>query len=150
MKIATNKGNCIQCGSSTNIQLDCGKFACIGCLNELGRETKNIREYLDEVYPNGYKDEDLTLDDFNELEGDYCEKGVAYVLNQIIDDIPIEFAYDYYGVQYILYTPTYPWFMTDTDKTLTKEDVENMFKKYVKILTDKDINIDYYSVENGG
>ena len=83
---------------------------------------KDVREYLDEVYPNGYKDEDLTLDDFNELEGDYCEKGVAYVLNQIIDDIPIEFAYDYYGVQYILYTPTYPWFMTDTDKTLTKED----------------------------
>ena len=40
--------------------------------------------------------------------------------------------------------------MTDTDKTLTKEDVENMFKKYVKILTDEDINIDYYSVENGG
>ena len=111
---------------------------------------KDVREYLDEVYPNGYKDEDLTLDDFNELEGDYCEKGVAYVLNQIIDDIPIEFAYDYYGVQYILYTPTYPWSMTDTDKTLTKEDVENMFKKYVKILTDKDINIDYYSVENGG
>ena len=47
MKIVTNKGNCIQCGSSTNIQLDCGKFACIGCLNELGRETKNIREYLE-------------------------------------------------------------------------------------------------------
>lgn len=47
MKIVTNKGHCIQCGSGTNIQLDCGKFACIGCLNELGRETKNIREYLE-------------------------------------------------------------------------------------------------------
>ena len=111
---------------------------------------KDVREYLDEIYPNGYNDKDLTIDDFNELEGDYCEKGIAYVLNQIIDDIPVEFAYDYYGVQYILYTPTYPWSMTDADKTLTKEDVENMFKKYVKILTDEDINIDYYSVENGG
>lgn len=47
MKIVTNKGNCIQCGASTNIQLDCGKFACIGCLNKLGRETKNVREYLE-------------------------------------------------------------------------------------------------------
>lgn len=47
MKIVTNKGHCIQCGASTNIQLDCSKFACIGCLNELGRETKNIREYLE-------------------------------------------------------------------------------------------------------
>ena len=112
---------------------------------------KDVREYLDEIYPNGYNDEDLKIDDFNELEGDYCEKGIAYVLYQVIDnDFPIEFAYDYYGVQYILYTPTYPWFMTDADKILTKEDVENMFKKYVKILTDEDINIDYYSVENGG
>ena len=112
---------------------------------------KDVREYLDEIYPNGYNDKDLTIDDFNELEGDYCENGIAYVLYQVIDnDIPIEFAYDYYGVQYILYTPTYPWFMIDADKTLTEEDVENMFKKYVKILTDEDINIDYYSVENGG
>ena len=47
MRIVTNKGNCAQCGASTNIQLDCGKFACIDCLNKLGRETKNIREYLE-------------------------------------------------------------------------------------------------------
>lgn len=47
MRIATNKGNCVQCGASTNIRLDCGKFACIDCLNKLGRETKNVREYLE-------------------------------------------------------------------------------------------------------
>ena len=47
MRIATNKGNCVQCGASTSIQLDCGKFACIDCLNKLGRETKNVREYLE-------------------------------------------------------------------------------------------------------
>ena len=47
MKIVTNKGNCIQCGAGTNIQLDCGKFACIDCLSELGRKTKNVREYLE-------------------------------------------------------------------------------------------------------
>lgn len=47
MRIATNKGNCVQCGASTNIQLDCGKFACIDCLNKLGRETKSVREYLE-------------------------------------------------------------------------------------------------------
>ena len=47
MRIATSKGNCIQCGAGTNIQLNCGKFACIDCLNKLGRETKNVREYLE-------------------------------------------------------------------------------------------------------
>ena len=47
MKVSVKLGGCIQCGASTNIQLDCGKFACIDCLNKLGRETKNIREYLE-------------------------------------------------------------------------------------------------------
>ena len=46
MKVSKKEGNCIQCGTSTNIQLDCGKFACIDCLNELGEKTKNVREYL--------------------------------------------------------------------------------------------------------
>ena len=47
MKVSVKLGKCIQCGASTNIQLDCGKFACIDCLNKLGRETKNVREYLE-------------------------------------------------------------------------------------------------------
>ena len=47
MKVSVKLGECIQCGASTNIQLDCGKFACIDCLNKLGRETKNVREYLE-------------------------------------------------------------------------------------------------------
>lgn len=38
MRIATSKGNCIQCGAGTNIQLNCGKFACIDCLNKLMSE----------------------------------------------------------------------------------------------------------------
>ena len=47
MKVSVKLGECIQCGASTNIQLDCGKFACIDCLNEVGRKTKNVREYLE-------------------------------------------------------------------------------------------------------
>ena len=46
MKISKKEGNCIQCGASTNIQLDCGKLAYRDCLNELGEKTKNVREYL--------------------------------------------------------------------------------------------------------
>ena len=49
MKVSKKEGDCIQCGTSTNIQLDCGKFACIDCLNELGRETKNVREYVENM-----------------------------------------------------------------------------------------------------
>lgn len=49
MRISVKLGDCIQCGASTNIQLDCGKFACIDCLNELGKKTKNVREYLENM-----------------------------------------------------------------------------------------------------
>lgn len=45
--VSAKLGDCIQCGASTNIQLDCGEFVCIDCLNELGRKTKNVREYLE-------------------------------------------------------------------------------------------------------
>lgn len=111
---------------------------------------KEVREYLDEIYPNGYKDEDLTLDDFEELEGDYCERGVTYVLYQVINEITVEYTDDYNGTPYILYTPTYPWYMKEEERNLTEEDVVNVFKKYVSILTDEPIVIDYYDVENGG
>lgn len=46
MKILKHSGECVQCGNTTNIQLDCGKFACVDCLNQIGQETKNIRNYL--------------------------------------------------------------------------------------------------------
>lgn len=111
---------------------------------------KDVREYLDKIYPNGYKDEDLTLDDFEELEGDYCERGVAYVLYQVINEITVEFADDYNGTPYILYVPSYPWYMEENEKNLTEEDVKNILEKYVNVLTDEPIVIDYYDVENGG
>lgn len=111
---------------------------------------KEVREYLDEIYPNGYKDEDLTLEDFDELEGDYCERGVAFVLHEVINEITVDFADDYNGTPYILYIPSYPWYMKEEERNLTEEDVVNVFKKYVSVLTDEPIVIDYYDVENGG
>lgn len=112
---------------------------------------KDVREYLDDVFDGeDYEDEELTLEDFDELEGDYCERGVAYVLYQVINDIPIIFADDYNGTPYILYCPSYPWHLKESEKHLTEDDVEEIFKKYIEVLTDKYIDIDYQSVENGG
>ena len=115
-----------------------------------GNVLKEVREYLDKIYPNGYKDEDLTLEDFDELEGDYCERGVAFVLYEVINEITVDFADDYNGTQYILYLPSYPWRMKENEKNLTEEDIANVFKKYVNVLTDEPIVIDYYDIENGG
>lgn len=111
---------------------------------------KDVREYLSEYLDKEYDDEDLTIDDFDDLEGDYCERGVAYLLFRVIDEIDITYADDYDGVQYILYCPSYPWCMSEKEKNLTKEDVDSIFNKYISILTDEHILITDYSVENGG
>ena len=112
---------------------------------------KDVREYLNSIF-NGkeYVDEDLTMEDFDELEGDYCERGVTYVLYKVIDEIRVTFADDYNGTQYILYCPHYPWNMSEKEKDLKYEDIVNIFTKYIKILTDEPIEIDHQSVENGG
>ena len=47
MQLSAKNGKCIECGNDTKIQLDCGKYACINCLNRIGKETKNVREYIE-------------------------------------------------------------------------------------------------------
>lgn len=113
---------------------------------------ENVREYLDDIFDGEeYNDEDLTLDDFNDLEGDYCERGVTYVLlNVIQNDLNVIHADDYDGTTYILYSPHYPWSMPHKEKNLSEEDVTKIFAKYINVLTDQDVDIDYQSVENGG
>ena len=112
----------------------------------------DVREYLDDYFGEFYKDEDLTMDYFNELEGDYCERGVAYVLYNVIKDEELQVAFcdDYNGTPYILYMPTYPWYFKEHEKNLTEDDVREIFTKYIRILTDENVVIDYYEVENGG
>ena len=112
---------------------------------------KDVREYLNDMF-NGeeYKDEELTMEDFDDLEGDYCERGVAYVLYHVIDEIRVIFADDYNGTPYILFCPRYPWNIKENEKNLSENDVIKIFAKYVNILTDKPIEVDYQAVENGG
>ena len=62
---------------------------------------KKVREYLDWVFEEGYNDEDLTIDDFDDLEGDYCERGISYVLHNVIDELNVVFTDDYNGIPYI-------------------------------------------------
>ena len=110
-----------------------------------------VRQYLDDIFgDDGYKDEDLIMDDFDDLEGDYCERSVAYVLHEVIDEIPVIFADDYNGTPYILYCPNYPWNMSEQEKNLKYKDIVNIFTKYIKFLTDKPVVIDRQAVENGG
>ena len=89
-------------------------------------------------------------EDFCDLEGDFCERDVSFVLHQVIKEIPIVYADDYDGVPYILYCPTYPWNLTEDEIVLTRGKLKAIFQKYIAILTDDVINIGLQEVENGG
>lgn len=98
---------------------------------------EEIREYLSGMFPDGYEDNDLTIEDFDNFEGYYNERGVASVLRDLIDtELPVEYV-DSYGDSYILYMPNFPWDMNDQEKNLTQQDVEKIFEKYIKVLTDE-------------
>ena len=121
----------------------------LAALNET--TLRDLREYLDAVYEDGYKDEELTMDDFDDFEGMYCDRGLAVILREVIEqEIDVVLADDFDGVDFILYCPSYPWNLKERERNLTPEDVEKILMKYIKILTDEPIDIDYYSVENGG
>lgn len=93
-----------------------------------------------------------TLEDYYEYDEDWC-LGLATILKEVIleaEHIDLTACDDFDGKRYLLYEPTYPWGRTKNDKAITREQLDEMFEKYVSMLTDEMPLIDYQSVENGG
>ena len=91
----------------------------------------------------------LTLEDLDKLEGDCCERGLTHILKTAISrELPVIWADNFDGQNYILLEPIYPWSRYERD--YSREEVDEIYKKYIKFLTDEEIDIDYQSVENGG
>ena len=93
-----------------------------------------------------------TIEDYEEFDQNWCG-GIATILQSVIIEAEqIEFTYadDFNCARYLLYSPKYPWRMQNNENNLTEDDIANIFRKYISILTDKEIIIDYQSVENGG
>lgn len=109
---------------------------------------RRVEAYLDEYYP-GWTIESLNMEDFNDLEGDCGETGLAHVLYEVID-LRVTVTSDFDNRYYILYEPSYPWSIPDDEEHLTEEDVLRIFRKYISVVTDENIFIYYQSVENGG
>lgn len=93
-----------------------------------------------------------TVDDYLEFDEDY-HLGLAYILQQVIleaEDIELAACDDYDGRIYLLYAQSYPWDMSDKEKSLKERDIACVLVKYLTFLTSEDIPVDYYSPENGG
>lgn len=91
-------------------------------------------------------------EDYMEFDQDY-HLGLATILCAVMQEnerITFFACDDYEGACYVLYAPSYPWELPEDEAGLTKERMETIFCKYVSILTNQEIKIDYQSVENGG
>ena len=80
--------------------------------------------------------------------------GIAYIIQQVIEeaeDINLDIAEDFDGEWYVLLCPSYPWVkISKKQKALTVKKIAAVFQKYIDILTDYYVKIEYQSVENGG
>ncbi len=96
----------------------------------------------------------ITMDQIYEYEGgNYCEIGLGPIVASVIkecEEIELLCCSDFDCYHYLIFSTTYPWYMTDKEKNMTEEDVRCLFAKYVNILTDTDVTVDYQSVANGG
>lgn len=93
-----------------------------------------------------------TVDDYLDLDQDY-NHGIAYLLKEVIGEVEgIELLTcdSCGGAKFIMYSPSYPWWMTEKDLTLTEESLEEIFNKYLSIICDTIPSIDYQECENGG
>ena len=82
-----------------------------------------------------------------------CRYGIASVLQEVIEEAEgIEFCAcdDLDSKCYLIYSSKYPWELTEKDMSLTEEKLGDILKKYISILTNKEITIEYQTVANGG
>lgn len=93
-----------------------------------------------------------SLEDYLSLDEDF-DNGIATILAEVIEEIehiPLTHCDDFDGSVYLTYQPTYPWKLTEAEKMLTVEKLDEMLRKYAAIVTDDPIEMDYQEVENGG
>lgn len=108
---------------------------------------KRIEQWLreDEIYSPEYED-------YMEFDQDYM-LGLPYLLKEVILEAEaVEFTAcdDFCGRTFLVYEPQYPWQTGEKERSMQESDIQAIFQKYVSVLTDKPIEIDYQVVENGG
>ena len=96
--------------------------------------------------------ESPTIEDYYEYDdNDGCH--LAAILSMVIKETEgVEFTAcnNFSDQDFLLYEPIYPWWLTQIDKTMTREKVECIIHKYLSMLTDNVPKIGYQEAENGG
>lgn len=108
---------------------------------------RKIQEWLDDC-----EISEPTYEDYVDFDQDFGF-GLATILKEVIseaENIELEACDSYDEKTYLLYCPEYPWNQTGHKQLTTEDAAIELFQKYVSVLTDEPIDIDYQSVENGG
>lgn len=95
----------------------------------------------------------LSMDDILCYEDTYGNDGIAAILlNVMTEKEKIDFygTVDYNGDAYVMYPPAYPWQLREEEHGITQDFLTQVFKKYIKMLTEEEIEVDFYAAENFG
>jgi hypothetical protein len=119
--------------------------------------TKEFYEWIENFREDGDPEsiaELITMDQIDEYEDrSCCMCGLSVIIKRVIEeceDIRLLACEDFNCYHYLIFSMQYPWYMSEKEKNMTEKDVYDLFNKYVSILTDEFISIDYQEVENGG
>ena len=106
----------------------------------------DIKAYLDEGIKECQKGKPhaVTEEEINEFMDDYETKsgihGLAAVLADVMNElepvVKVTPCENYDNEQFVLYEPNFPWHMSEKEKTLSCEELDSIFKKYLDILTE--------------
>lgn len=93
-----------------------------------------------------------TYEDYMDFDQDY-HLGIATILLNVIKEaegIEMLACDDAAGMVYLMFPPLYPWRIEENERGLTEEKIEEILRKYIAVLTDEEITIEYQSAENYG
>ena len=132
---------------------------CLEKLLELIKESPKLHEriqtYINENHEGEVTDTSVILEDFVEKSGHVNFGGIAAIMCEVIlenEGIELCVVEDCYGKEFLLYMPSYPWTLATLSKkeqALTIESLNDIFEKYIRMITDNPIRIDYQEAETG-
>lgn len=94
---------------------------------------------------------ELTMEDYlgYDTEYDYQLASLMRLVIKEAEGIDLIPCDDLNAWNYLLYMPSYPWRMSETDLRLTEEKLDEIFQKYFSVVTDDEISPTYLNLENG-
>ena len=114
----------------------------------------NTQDMLKDAYADAEADEITDVNEWAEYMGqgwsDHEEAGLATILAVVINElegIHLLATTDSQAIAYLVMQEKLPWQYSYREKQLTEEALNDMFKKYVNVLTDTPITIEYKHIE---